>query len=64
MGLDVELGLSFDRYLSRRSFSIFSIRSSSSAGSLGPRWGFQVYRPIRPKARIRDGSWLSFEQTI
>jgi hypothetical protein len=61
VGLDVELRLSFYRCLSRRSFSIFPIRPSSSARSLGSRWGFQVYRPIRPKAWIRDGSWLTFE---
>ena len=39
VGLDVELRLSFGRRFSRRSFSIFSVRPSSSARSLGSRWG-------------------------
>ena len=39
VGLDMELRLTFGRCLSR-SFSIFSIRTSSSTGSFGSRWGF------------------------
>lgn len=61
VSLDLELRLGFGHCLPGRTFSRFSIRPPSSAGSFGPRWGIQVYRPIRTKAWIRYGSWLTFE---
>ena len=61
VGLDVELRRNFGRRLFSSTFSILSIRPSSSARSFGSRWSFQVYCPIRTKAWIRNRSWLTFE---
>jgi hypothetical protein len=57
-GLDVGLSLGPRNCLSRRPFSSLSIQPSSFTGS---RMVHLVYRPVRTEARIRDGSWLTFE---